>query len=385
MRGLTHVKPSRKAAAPARPRISLIRVVQAPALLATMPSMNRRRIAAIAGALAAGAAGGALFAWLKLPLPWMIGPLATLAVLQFGGTSLQALPYGRESGQLTIGMALGLYFTPAVAREVAANAPALAVAGVGIFMVGVAASFFLARAARVDPATAFFSSAIGGAAEMVVLAERHGALVDRVALAHSLRLLIVVTVVPVAITMLGQTGADEYRPVAVPFDAGGLAAHAALALVAGLLWRRTRMPNAFMMGPLLLTIALTAGGATFSAIPGWMVNTAQVLLACNLGVRFQQSFLREAPRFVAAVLASVAVMLALAAALAVAIAWAAGVLPATTLLACAPGGIAEMAITAKVLKVGVAFVTAAHVLRFVVVMLLTEPAYRLYARRHRSA
>ena len=44
-----------------------------------------------------------------------------------------------------------------------------------------------------------------------------------------------------------------------------------------------------------------------------------------------------------------------------------------------------MAITAKVLKVGVAFVTAAHVLRFVVVMLLTEPAYRLYARRHRSA
>ena len=36
-------------------------------------------------------------------------------------------------------------------------------------------------------ATAFFSSAIGGAQEMVNLAERHDALVDRVALAHSLR------------------------------------------------------------------------------------------------------------------------------------------------------------------------------------------------------
>ena len=256
---------------------------------------------------------------------------------------------------------------------------------IGIFMVGVAASFFLARAARVDAATAFFSSAIGGAAEMVVLAERHGALVDRVALAHSLRLLIVVTAVPVAITLLGQTGTDEYRPVVVPFDAGGLAVHAAMALVAGFLWRRTPLPNAFMMGPLLLTIALTASGATFSAIPAWLVNAAQVLLACNLGVRFQQSFLREAPRFVAAVLASVVVMLVLATGLAVGIAWVAGVLPATTLLACAPGGIAEMAITAKVLKVGVAFVTAAHVLRFVVVMLLTEPAYRLYARRRRSA
>ena len=40
-----------------------------------------------------------------------------------------------------------------------------------------------------------------------------------------------------------------------------------------------------------------------------------------------------------------------------------------------------MAITAKVLQVGVAFVTAAHVLRFVIVMLLTEPVWRLFARR----
>jgi hypothetical protein len=350
-----------------------------------MPAMKRKKIAAIAGALAVSVAGGALFAWMKLPLPWMIGPLVSLAILQFGGTSLEAPPLGREAGQLTVGMALGLYFTPAVAREVAVNAPALIAAGVGIFLVGVAASVFLARAARVDGATAFFSSAIGGAAEMVVLAERHGALVDRVALAHSLRLLIVVTTVPVAIMLLGQTGTDEYRPIAVPFDAGGLAAHAAMAVVAGFLWRQTRLPNAFMMGPLLLTIALTASGATFSAIPAWMVNAAQVLLACNLGVRFQQSFLREAPRFVAAVLASVLFMLVLATGLAVAIAWVAGVLPATTLLACAPGGIAEMAITAKVLKVGVAFVTAAHVLRFVVVMLFTEAAYRLYGRWRRSA
>jgi uncharacterized membrane protein AbrB (regulator of aidB expression) len=32
-----------------------------------------------------------------------------------------------------------------------------------------------------------------------------------------------------------------------------------------------------------------------------------------------------------------------------------------------------------VLKAGVAFVTAAHVMRFLIVMLVTEPAYRLYA------
>jgi len=112
-----------------------------------------------------------------------------------------------------------------------------------------------------------------------------------------------------------------------------------------------------------------------------VTNTAQVLLACSLGSRFRHSFLREAPRFMAAVLASVALVLALCALLAFVLAWVAGVAPATILLACAPGGIAEMSITAKVLRVGVAFVTAAHVTRFAIVVLLTEPAYCFLERR----
>lgn len=341
-------------------------------------------MAAIAGALAVCVASGALCAWLRTPLPWMIGPLAGMAIFQFGGASLESPPFGRETGQLVIGVALGLYFTPTVAHEVLAHGLALLAAGSGVFLIGVFASFFLERFARVDPATAFFSSAIGGAAEMVNLSERHGALVDRVALAHSLRLLVVVTSVPVAITLLGQAGTDDYRPVSVAFDPAKLAMLAALALAAAFAWRRTRLPNPFMMGPLLFVIALTAAGLVFSSIPSWMTNAAQLLLACNLGARFQQSFLRKAPRFMTAVLASVVLMLALCTLLAFGLAWSMGVLPATILLACSPGGIAEMAITAKVLRVGVAFVTAAHVARFVIVMLLTEPAYRFLARLRSS-
>jgi uncharacterized membrane protein AbrB (regulator of aidB expression) len=39
-----------------------------------------------------------------------------------------------------------------------------------------------------------------------------------------------------------------------------------------------------------------------------------------------------------------------------------------------------MSITAKVLRVGVAFVTAAHVVRYVVVVVFGAPIYRLFAR-----
>lgn len=58
---------------------------------------------------------------------------------------------------------------------------------------------------------------------------------------------------------------------------------------------------------------------------------------------------------------------------------------ATLLLATAPGGIAEMAITAKILQLGVPLVTAFQVCRLIAVLLLAGPLYqRLYGRQGRA-
>jgi hypothetical protein len=72
-------------------------------------------------ALAACAIGGAACQFLRTPLPWMIGPLLAMAMLKFSGLHLAAPRGGRELGQLVIGTALGLYFTPQVAHEVLGN------------------------------------------------------------------------------------------------------------------------------------------------------------------------------------------------------------------------------------------------------------------------
>ena len=67
-----------------------------------------------------------------------------------------------------------------------------------------------------------------------------------------------------------------------------------------------------------------------------------------------------------------------------ALAWLAGQNAATLVLGNAPGGIAEMCITAKVLQLGVPLVTAFHVTRLVVLLLAT-PAVFVHARRwHRA-
>lgn len=329
-------------------------------------------------ALVLCAAAGATLSWLRLPLPWMLGPLSVMAVCNFSGVSLRAPRGGREAGQVVIGTALGLYFTPVVAREVAAYWHLLLLAGVFAMLLGALGGWVLSRVAAIDRTTAFFASVAGGAAEMTILGERYGARPDRVALAQSLRILAVVVVVPFALTYSGAHGSDLYQPAALPVDLGKLALLLGIAALFGLLLNVFGMPNAFMFGALAVVIALTIGEVHFSSLPTWLSNAAQVMLGCALGSRFERRSFQSAPRFLGAVLASVAVAMAVAAGFAVLLAWGSGLPVATLILATAPGGIAEMCITAKVLQLGVPLVTAAHVIRVLVLITTTGPTFRAF-------
>jgi uncharacterized membrane protein AbrB (regulator of aidB expression) len=124
-------------------------------------------------------------------------------------------------------------------------------------------------------------------------------------------------------------------------------------------------------------IALTERKCSFSSMPYALSNAAQVLLGCALVRAFSAARCNRAA-FLVGVLVSVAIAMLRAAA---SRACSPGLRLAdrTLGLATAPGGIAEMCITAKVLQLGVPLVTAAHVTRVVVLITTTGPTYRSVA------
>ncbi|MEX2454514.1 MAG: AbrB family transcriptional regulator, partial [Rhodospirillaceae bacterium] len=77
---------------------------------------------------------------------------------------------------------------------------------------------------------------------------------------------------------------------------------------------------------------------------------------------------------------STVLMMAVAIALAVLIAHRTGIDETALIAATAPGGLAEMSLTAAVLKLGVPLVTAYHIVRILMITSLTLPAYRLVRR-----
>lgn len=327
--------------------------------------------------------------WARVPLPWMIGPLVATAAAGMAGVPIAASARLRNLGQAVIGAALGLYFTPQVLALVATHALAIAAGIAWAVALGLAFSAFLARSNRglagLDRVTAFFAGAIGGASEMAMLAERHGARVDLVAAAHSMRLMLVVVIVPFAFQWSGLQGLDPSLPGPQAVDLRGLAMLAALVGAGVGALKLLRVPNPWLLGPLAVAFTLTVSGAELSAVPTALSNAAQLVIGVALGTRFTPAFWHTAPRWLATVAAGTIVMIAASAAFAWGLARASGLHPATLMLGTSPGGIAEMCITAKVLQLGVPVVTAFHVTRLAAVLLIAEPLARNFARSRAAA
>ena len=336
-------------------------------------------------------AAAALCLALRTPLPWMIGPLLAVSLASIAGAPTASHTPLRNAGQWTIGTALGLYFTPQVVALVAGVWWAIALAigwalllgwGFGRWLHGLHARRMPHVPAKSMRATTYFAGAIGGASEMTLLSESAGARTDLVAAAHSLRLVVVTIAIPFAMQWSGLHGIEINPPMVREVNAGGLLVLALATGVGGLAMRALGRTNPWFMGPLVVAMGFTIAGQSLSAVPTWMSNAAQLVIAVSLGVRFSREFLHTAPRWLGSVALGTAAMLVLCAGAAWLLAWATGLHPATMILAASPGGIAEMSITAKVLQLGVPVVTAFQVCRLVAVLLLVGPMYRwIYGRK----
>ena len=340
----------------------------------------RGRLPAIFKAIAVGLPAGYLFHRLRTPIPWMIGPMIGVATLNLMGVRMHSPPYARQIGQVILGSAVSLYFTPTVVAELAANFAAIVAATISVFLVGGLGALTLSRASGVDGKSTFFASIPGGAMAMAVLAERYSAQIAPVAVAHSLRVSIVVILIPLAVTYGGfPLEAAAYRPD-VPLNISILVPWLAFGFVLGEVSERLGLQNGYLLMPIFFGAALTMSGIRLSAVPHWMADLAQLMFGLVLGARYERAFFARYKLFIPfALLNSFFIVIASVAA-GVALAWAFGLPIATMIIATSPGGLAEMTITAQALQISVPLVIAFHLFRVVIVNMGTQYIYSYAVR-----
>lgn len=333
----------------------------------------------------AGAAGGLVAAALGLPLPWLLGSLAVTATV--AGTAGGRLPQDfryPEGLRLTfitvIGLMIGAQVTPGLADRLPGLA--LSLSALAAFTVAAFAVSYLTfrRLGGYDRVTAFYCATPGGIYEAIALGEAAGADIRLLTVQQFLRIILVVTLLPVGITLIEGTPVGSAAAPTGPdvhMTAGGLGLTFAAGAAGLMLGRCLRLPAGQLLGPLLAAAALNLSGFGPIALPPELVIVAQIVVGTSLGAKFLGITGPMLRRAAGLGLVSVGAMLGMAALAALALTGATGKPVDVLMVSFAPGGVTEMSLVALSLGASPAIVTIHHLFRIGLTVLAISLAAKL--------
>lgn len=335
--------------------------------------------------LGLGLAGGALFASLQLPLPWLLGALVFNLIGSFAGLKLGLHTGVRNPALTVLGVTIGSTLTPDLVGR--AQDWWLTLAAMALFVATASplAILYCRKVMGFDVVSATYAGIPGGLTEMIVTGSASGGDPRRIALAHASRLAVILLVLPSAMTIVAGVGITGARPgispwtTMPPLDAILLLGCAALGALAA---RLVRLPNPFLLGPLVLSVAAHLFALTTAKPPNWLLDIVQLVVGAYVGAQFANTRAADLARILG--LSSILTVLLLG--WAALFAWTSSRLMgfefAAVLLAFIPGGIAEMSLIAVLLHIDPIFVAAHHIFR-VLLILSSSPLLAIRSRRYK--
>lgn len=347
---------------------------------ASASRISPRSLALLCLTYVLASAAGYLATLAGMPLPWMLGPFFLLAAASVLGYVSPIIPMGRELGQVAIGLAVGMRFTPAVLLATAALVPHMVISTLYVIAYTFLAAFLIKPLARIDNVSAFFATAAGGVADMASVSRDYGGDPGSVAIVHAMRVALVVAVVPFLVFFLGEHGNLPATAAAGPVNYLSLAIALVLAYLVAVGLKSTPLPNPWLVGPILTGMVLGVSEILVVQVPSVLIIIAQIMLGTWLGCQFKRSLLVRLPRVTFSAMAAALFMIFFAALGAVVLSYFGDLPYATSFLALAPAAVTEMVLTAKVMNLDAEIVTAFHVMRIAMVSSTVLLVFKFYMR-----
>jgi membrane AbrB-like protein len=333
-------------------------------------------------ALGIGLLGGLIAHFINMPLAWMMGPMLATFV-----ASLMRVPMGVpmqfRSGILgIIGVFLGASFTPDTLDQAARWPISMIAVLLYVPIITVVITWFYSKIARLDPATALFSATPGGLTPMVVLGAAAGGNEQEIALTQGLRVLLLVMSAPLIVLMITGVVANGHGDgEAIQMTIGEGLLTAICAIITVLVFRKLRIPAAYMTGAMTASMVLHVTGIVEGNLPSWLLAGSLLILGSAIGSRFSGVKIAVLVRLAGYSVLATFVVLAFTGGVAWFVSQWLDLDFIAVLLAFAPGGVAEMSLIALALNVEPSFVAFHHIVRIFEIVLLA-PFLAKWFQRH---
>ncbi|MCG7518545.1 AbrB family transcriptional regulator [Ruegeria sp. Ofav3-42] len=314
--------------------------------------------------------GTAIFWALSLPLPFLFGPMSACLIAALSHAPLQGFGQISIAARTILGVAVGASITPSLFAELPKMAASIMLIPFFIILIALVGVPFFRKVWGFDDKTAFYAAMPGGLQDMIIFGTEAGANPRTLSLIHGTRVLIIVTLAPLFLTVFYD--AELTNPVGEP--ASALPPHELLLMVVAAIvgWKggeKIGLFGASILGPMILTAALSLGDFIHTRPPREAILLAQFFIGCEIGVKFVGVTWPELRRVVAAGVAYVVVLAVLAAGFTAVVTTLGFGRPVEAFLAFAPGGQAEMTVLAIVSGADLGFVITHHLTRIVLVII----------------
>lgn len=341
------------------------------------PALRRRLLT-----VALSVAGTLAFVALSLPLPFLFGPMSACLIAALLGARLLGLGVISKAARTILGIAVGASVTPEVLARLPQMAASVAFIPPYVAAIALVGVPYFHKVCKYDLPTAYFAAMPGGLQDMLAFGQDAGANVRALSLAHATRVLIIVTVAPMVIV----NGFDLSLDAPMGVAASELPWHEmALMVAAGLIgWKggeRIGLFGATILGPLILTAALSLAGLIHARPPAEAIKTAQFFIGMGIGVGYVGVTLAELRRDVLAGTVYVLILAALALLVTEIVVLLGFAEPLEGFLSFAPGGQAEMTVLAIIAGADLGFVVVHHLVRVLLVVAGAPIAARVIGLR----
>lgn len=295
----------------------------------------------------------------------------------------------RNAAHAILGFGIGAGLSPESLARLAAWPWSLVLLALSLVTSIALVSRHLERVHAWPKATARFAAIPGALTFIVALAERSAVDLPRVAITQTVRLVVLVAVLPWLVVWFTGFPPAPTQPqgettaltlISIPY----LIAAFAASLAGGFVFRAFRSPAPFLLGTMIPSALLHGGGLDTPPLPHAFLPAAFIVVGASIGARFTGTGLREIGRSLLPALTTVGLAL-LVAALAAAIGSHLLGLPfGQLLLAYAPGGLEAMTSMALAIDLDAGFVGVHHLLRFMALSLLVPLWLRRSLEREAS-
>ena len=313
-----------------------------------------------------GYLGAVIAPWLHLPVPALLGSGILVAVIAFSPLKLGMPVLMRNIGFTILGCSMGSSITPEMLALIGRWPLSLVILAVTVVAMMAVSTWVLARFFGHSRMTGLLASTPGALSMVLALSSSGHGNLRAVIVLQSLRLLVIMAVLPVIIGWSGMQGSS----VAPNSTFDHLPWHSVPALLftafaIALMLDQVKLPAAYVLTGLLLSAGVHISGWMQGNLPVPLVNLGFVIIGCVIGVRFQGIKLPELKAFSLEAMLSVFLSTLVAALGAAVTAWGLDLPYGQVWIAYAPGGIEAMAALALALHYDPAYIAAHHLARII--------------------